>query len=181
MESNVRGSRSQLAGKPLPTAAWLTTPECPQRPKKECPSSTVRRPVTGAEPTPERPTADPCERRVVAEAVSKREITRFSGAALPFPKCREADTEHSGGSLSPLAGPGTRFYTASAGRSRTPSARMSRNITFLPYVTAPEAESVRLNSSLPPDMRCAGNRSKNQDVPAGTLGPLRELTNLMRK
>lgn len=53
------------------------------------------------------------DRPLWVEAVSKLEITRFSGAALPFPKCREADTEHSGGSPSPLAGPGTRFYTAS--------------------------------------------------------------------
>ncbi|WP_154678228.1 hypothetical protein [Paraburkholderia nodosa] len=50
----------------------------------------------------------------LAEAVSKLEITRFSGVALPFPECREADTEHSGGSTFAPDVDVTRFDTTSA-------------------------------------------------------------------
>jgi hypothetical protein len=40
------------------------------------------------------------ERRLSTEAVSKLEIPRFLGVALPLPMCHEADTEHSGGATS---------------------------------------------------------------------------------
>lgn len=67
----------------------------------------------GTEPTSERPNHAPSERRFLAEAVSKLEITRFSGVASPFPKCREADTERSGGSIFALDVEAARFDTAS--------------------------------------------------------------------
>jgi hypothetical protein len=50
----------------------------------------------------------------MAEAVSKLEIRRFSGVALPFPRFREADRGRSGGSTSSLNDSGARFDTASA-------------------------------------------------------------------
>ncbi|WP_240975144.1 RNA-guided endonuclease InsQ/TnpB family protein [Paraburkholderia aromaticivorans] len=54
-----------------------------------------------------------------AEAVSKLEITRFSGVALPLPTCCEADTERSGGSIFALDVRVARFDTASAGARRS--------------------------------------------------------------
>jgi hypothetical protein len=50
----------------------------------------------------------------MAEAVSKLETTQFSGVALPFPKCREADTERSGGATFALDVEVARFDTALA-------------------------------------------------------------------
>ncbi|MBY4869015.1 hypothetical protein K6W76_21290 [Burkholderia anthina] len=58
------------------------------------------------------------ERPFWVEVVSKLEITRFSGVALPFPKCREADTEHSGGSIFAPAVEAARFDTTSVGNRR---------------------------------------------------------------
>lgn len=55
------------------------------------------------------------QRRLMAEGVSKLEITRFSGVALPFPRCREADTERSGGATFAVDVEVARFYTVSAG------------------------------------------------------------------
>ena len=49
-----------------------------------------------------------------AEAVSKLETTRFSGVALPFPTCREADTERFDRSTFSLDVEVARFDTASA-------------------------------------------------------------------
>jgi hypothetical protein len=51
---------------------------------------------------------------MLAEAVSKFESTRVSGVALPFPKCREADTARSDGSTFTLDAEVVRFDTASA-------------------------------------------------------------------
>jgi hypothetical protein len=50
----------------------------------------------------------------LAEAVSKLEIRRFLGVALPFPRFREADRERPGASTSSLNGSSARFDTASA-------------------------------------------------------------------
>jgi len=54
----------------------------------------------------------------LAEAVSKLETTRFSGVALPFPTCREADTERFDRSTFSLDVEVARFDTASAGFCR---------------------------------------------------------------
>jgi len=61
-----------------------------------------------------------------AEAVSKLEIIWFSGVALPFPKCREADTEHSGGSTFAPDVDVARFDTTSVGFCRSRQTRRKR-------------------------------------------------------
>ena len=70
----------------------------------------------GAEPTTERPTDDACERRLVAEGVSKLEILRFSGVTLPLPKGYEANTARFDESTFSPAGRGARFDTVWARR-----------------------------------------------------------------
>jgi len=69
----------------------------------------------------------PTSGRLPAEAVSKLEITRFSGVALPLPKCREADTEHSGGSTFAPDVDVTRFDTTSAMKQPSFDASLRRS------------------------------------------------------
>ncbi|MGF6931069.1 hypothetical protein OKW41_000208 [Paraburkholderia sp. UCT70] len=59
-------------------------------------------------------------RQQSAEGVSKLEIAWFSGVALPLPKCREADTEHSGGSTFALNVEAACFDTPSANWRHSP-------------------------------------------------------------
>jgi hypothetical protein len=53
-----------------------------------------------------------------AEGVRELEITQFSSVALPFPKCREADTARSDGSIFASDVEVARFDTPSAESGR---------------------------------------------------------------
>jgi hypothetical protein len=64
----------RMSGKQPVAASPTPIPECRHWPMKEHSSLTREWPVTGADPTPERPTDGACERRFVAQAVSKLEI-----------------------------------------------------------------------------------------------------------
>lgn len=76
----------------------------------------------------------------MAEAVLKRERTRFSSVALPFPSCCQANTARSEGSICEETMFSMRFHTALAERGRPPPYKVR------PAQVDPERSVVRSRS-----------------------------------